>query len=926
MLRHVDRPELSEPTARTPAESKPPMTTLENPPINAPARRQAEVNASASGRVDWPNRIAAALVGVAVLVVYRITLSPDVSFWDSGEFIATSHSLGIPHPPGTPLYVLMGRVFSILFHGLLNVASPAVAVNLLSAIPSAIAAVLLHLCVVRVGKRLWNAGDQGTTCYPAIVAGACAALFAAFANTLWINSIEAEVYAVSGMWAVFTAWLVLVWADTEPKDERLLVLVAYLLALNIGVHLATYLAALAILPFAYLYEKRLAIPVSFLVVLSMAKDLQFFLLVVGLLILPTLQFAILSPDYGKRHRTNLLVAHAGAIVLALWAVNGLQPSLFRNLLVFGAPIGAFLIPWVGLPAPKKFENPFHDLGFLLALVTVLGFSCHLFLPIRSALDPAINEGQPDTWQRFWDMILRSQYRPVSVLDRQATWVYQFDQMFWRYFREQWSPAFLALLGIPGLLVHWRRDRRSFVLFALLFLGSSAALVFKMNFTDHEVRERDYFFAPGFFYYAVWMGLGLGWLASVVVAGLRGTARVPAIVGSGFLCLLIAAIPAWRHWHDHDRRGNWVAYDYAYNMLVGLEPNAILFTNGDNDTFPVWYLQEVEEFRKDVRIVNLSLLNTPWYGEQLRNEEPRVPMTYTTEELYRLVVIRTQDGDIHYVKDLVATDIVNAAYEQGGERPIYFAVTIEDMMGLDDFLKLEGLVFRLTPDAPIDGSLLTPPDSTDVPLDGEEGAIADVHVRTTKRNLEELYQYRGLLTDEGTLDPHVHRDSNDEKLVTNYAAAWARLALAYRKVDDWDSAIHAIRRAVTISPNYEPIVGSMGSFLLEGRRYDEAREYYRKRVETQPSDLRSYLGLAYLAQREQKHEEALEWYLRGLRFDPADHDVLAGLYQTYLALGRYDEARNVLERWVQMNPGDQSARGLLEDLDRQIEQRAPEAGS
>jgi tetratricopeptide (TPR) repeat protein len=821
----------------------------------------------------------------------------------------------------------MGRVFSLVFHGFLNVASPAVAVNLLSAIPSAIAAVLLYLCVVRIGKRLWNDGVQSTTCFPAIVAGLTAGLFAAFASTLWIDSIEAEVYAVSGMWTVFTAWLALVWADSEPKDERLLVVIAYLLSLNIGVHLATYLAALAILPFAYLYEKRLAIPVSFVVVLTMAKDLQFFLLVVALLLLPTLQFAILPTEYGKRHRTNLLVAHVTALVLALWAVNGLQPSTFRHVLVFGAPIAAFLLPWIALPAPKKLENPFHDLGFLLAAVTVIGFSCHLYLPIRSVLNPAINEAQPDTWARFWDMILRAQYRPVSVLERQAPWVSQFDHMFWRYFREQWSPALLTLIGIPGLIAHWKKDKKSFVLFALLFLWSSAALVFKMNFTDHEVRERDYFFAPGFFYYAVWMGLGLGWLASLVVAGLRGTSRRAAMAGTAVLCVAIAAVPIRSHWRDHDRRGNWVAHDYAYNMLVGLEPNAILFTNGDNDTFPVWYLQEVKGFRKDVRIVNLSLLNTPWYGDQLRNEEPRVPMTFTTEQLYEDIrPVRTEEGKVLYVKDIVATDIVNAAYEQGSERPIYFAVTVEDLMDLDDYLKLEGLVFRLTPDSPVTESLLTPSDSSEVATDRNPVVLADVNLRATRHNLEELYQYRGLLTEDGQLDPTVYRDSNDGKLVTNYAAAWARLALAYRKVKNWDESVACIKRAVAISPNYEPIVGSMGSFLLESKRYDEARAYYTKRVETQPSDLRSYLGLAFLAQRDGHLEEALEWYLRALRFDPADRDVLAGLYQTYYGLGRYEEAKAVIQRWIQMNPSDGSARELLEDLQRQIEIGGVQPGS
>ena len=411
------------------------MTTAEAASTIAPA--PSTTDAARRLGHDPLNRIVAVAVGLFILAVYLITLSPDVSFWDSGEFIATSYSMGIPHPPGTPLYVILGRVFSLVFHSFLHLATPAQAVNMLSAIPSMMAAVFLYLCVVRIGKKMWCEGDQSARCYPAIIAGVTAALFAAFANTLWIDSIEAEVYAVSGMWAIFTTWLILVWADTQPKDERLLVVIAYLLALNIGVHLATYLAALAILPFAFLYEKRLSIPVSFLIVLMMAKDMQFFLLIVALLIAPTLQLALLPSEYKSKHRAALYTGHVIAILVGIIAARMIEPSAMRTVLLVGAPIATLLVPWVALPAPTKLQNPLTDLGFLLVFVTVLGVSCHLYLPIRSALNPAINEAQPDNWRAFWDVILRAQYRPVSVFQRQASWVFQFDNMFWRYFREQW---------------------------------------------------------------------------------------------------------------------------------------------------------------------------------------------------------------------------------------------------------------------------------------------------------------------------------------------------------------------------------------------------------------------------------------------------------------------------------------------------------
>ncbi|GJM43517.1 MAG: membrane protein [Gemmatimonadota bacterium] len=872
------------------------------------------------GAVDRVNRLVAAVVGLGILTVYWITLSPDVSFWDAGEFIAASHSLGIPHPPGTPLYVLMGRVFSIIGNGFLGIVSVAQAVNLLSAIPSAIAAVFLYLCVVRVGKKIWNGGDQTTWCTPAVVAGITAAMFAAFADTLWINSIESEVYAVSGMWTAFAAWLIMVWADSEPKDERLLVVIAYLLSLNIGVHLATYLAALAILPFAFLYERRFSIIVGFVVVLTLAKDLQFFLLVVALLLLPTLQFALLPTDYARRHRATLLVVNGIAVLAALISVLRMDDGPFRTFLLYGAPVLAFCAPWIFLKPPRGFQNPFTDLGFLLTLVTVLGLTCHLYLPIRSALDPAINEAQPDTWRAFWDVILRAQYRPVSVFERQAGWEFQFDHMFWRYVREQWKPSFLWwVLGVPGIVIHVRRHPRTFVLFGLLFLWSSFMLVLKMNFTDHEVRERDYFFAPGFFYFAAWMGLGLGGLTHLATAGVTGPARRLVAAAAAAVAIVIAAYPVRGHWETHDRRGNWVAYDYAHNMLAGLREGAVMFTNGDNDTFPLWYLQEVLDFRKDVRVVNLSLLNTPWYAKQLRDEEPRVPISLTDPEIDQLRPFRdAETGRVQLVKDVVARDILNTTYteglENGERRPVYFAVTVDDMMGLEPYLQLEGLVFQFDPDLPrraaSDSALAA--GGGDVPT-GDQAIIDNVDLVATRRNLEELYQYRGLLREDGELDPDVYRNPNENKLSTNYAAAWARMGLAYREKGDLTNAIDCMRRALKISPGFDPIVAGLGGMLVEAGHTEEADALYRERIRTHPNDLRAYIGLGYKAQKADQWEEALGWFQQALRLDPRAPDVLSGLYSAYVRLGRVAEAENVIERWLQYNPEDASARAILEDL-------------
>jgi hypothetical protein len=439
-----------------------------------------------------------------------------------------------------------------------------------------------------------------------------------------------------------------------------------------------------------------------------------------------------------------------------------------------------------------------------------------------------------------------------------------------------------------------------------------------------VRERDYFFAPGFFWYATWRGLGLGWLSDLVVRGARGRGRVALGAAAAALSLLVAALPVRGHWRTHDRRGNWIAYDYAYNMLAALEPGAVMFTNGDNDTFPLWYLQEVHGFRKDVRIVNLSLLNTPWYATQLRDEEPKVPMTATKEELWKMRPVQDpKSGRIHWVKDLVTNDIINTNFQRGDERPIYFAVTVDDMMDLDRYLALEGLVFRFDPTLPQRAGAAPEGAAGETP-EGPSDIADNVDLRTTRRNLEEIYRYRGLLRDDGTLDPDVYRDDNDRKLCTNYAAAWARMALAHGNRGDADQAVECMKRANALAPDFEPIATGYGRVLLEARRFEEAEEFYRDRLVRHPEDVRVYLGLGYVAQVAKRLDEALDWYLQGLRVDPYSQDLLASVFRTYYELGRLPEAENVLHRWIERNPTDASARERLAELRREMQARAADS--
>ncbi|HEC83357.1 MAG TPA: DUF2723 domain-containing protein, partial [Firmicutes bacterium] len=651
------------------------------------------------------NRIVGAGVFVTILACYLITISPTVSFWDSGEFIATSYILGVPHPPGTPFYVIVGRIFSML-----PFKERALGVNLMSALGGALACLFLYLITVRI-LILWRGIPRSARGKLILYASAASAAFAgAFSGSYWINSIEAEVYSPSAFIMAFATWLMVRWSQRwrEPGSRNSLILICYLLALSVGLHLGTVLVLPAFVVFALLVDWRLFTDAKFIV--------------------------------------------------------------------------------------------------LVFLVGIIGLSNHLYLPIRSHLNPAIDEANPERWDAFRDCLLRKQYKPMNPFIRQASWSFQFG-MFWRYFKEQWTgpggswTGLLILVGAIGSIVHFFRERRTFILIGSIFLITSLGLIIYMNFTDHEVRERDYFFAHGFFFFSLWIGIAFAYLSDKVAASWRNRRLAYA---APILFLIFTFSSYYVNFESHDRRGDYNAHDYAYNMLATVAENGIIFTNGDNDTFPLWFIQEVKGFRKDVRVVNLSLLNTPWYIWQLKHLEPKVPMRFSDEEIAQLRPYRDRSGKIVLVKDIAAKEIIEAT---GDRKPIYFAVTVADYMGYDRRLRLEGLAFRLLPE-----------ESKDL-----------VDVEKTLYNLYNVYSYRGLLkpasgeypeppllsdvgkqalsseinTDQKFVyDTEVYKDVNTRRLVTNYAAAHLRLCLHFFEKGEYDKAVREIERARLISPDYQ----------------------------------------------------------------------------------------------------------------------------
>ncbi len=791
-------------------------------------------------------------------IVYILTLTVSCPFWDSGEFIATSYTLGIPHPPGTPLYVLIGRLFTLL-----PISQVSARVNYLSAFAASLAVLFTYLVIVRLVRRWHRRPENRVDQLIAVGAGVTGAFFTAFGRTFWDNAIEAEVYSLSCFVMTFCIWLALKWQDSGEEGHRnhnLLLLIGYLLFVTIGIHMGTFLVAPPIFLFILLISWRAVANRATLTTLA---------LLVGAVAL----FYVLRAMAIPAGTTLALSTIAFAVAVAYrWGVRGKR-----------------------------------NLAFWLVALALLGLSVQLFLIVRANLDPMINEADPNNWKDLWLVLSRDQYKPPNpFVLRQAPFDIQFTKHFWRYWHDQYHlglpqawlamglPFFIGLIGAVGQAL---RDRKGFLFVLSLVLITTLFLVFYLNFKEREVRDRDYFFVSGYQFFTLWVGLG----TAAIAHWLRGEPKVEEGVvleppggrlfgvGSVLIFCLLSLLLIRHGWHQHDRSDFYVARDYAYNMLAPLEENAIIFTNGDNDTFPLWYVQEVEGVRRDVRVVNLSLLNTHWYIRQLRDYEPKVRVSLRDDEIDRLHGFYTPDGDIVLVKDIMVQYILA---DNALERPIYLAVTVPDQMDLEKFLVMEGLAFRITP---------------------EEGEPERVDVEKTWKNLTEVFKYRGLLDDEGYFDTTVYKDKNARKLVQNYVAAYVRIAHNHLREGRDDDALDALERARRMNPSFPGVLYTQGYLWLEHERYTEASGAFREliRLGDRTPEVYRFLGASLEAQ--DSFAEAGRVYREAIQANPENFDSYRILFTHLWEQGNQPEAIRIIEGWLSRHPDDELTREALREL-------------
>ena len=683
------------------------------------------------------NRVTAVVVTLIAAVTYILTLEPTASFWDCGEFIASSYKLEVGHPPGNPVFQLFARLFTIFADNM----HAAVAVNAFSAICSALTIFFLYLTIVFLAKRLLKPSDEGTYSLGKAIAifgsGAVGALAYTFSDTFWFSAVEGEVYAMSSLITALVFWAMTKWYEQadQPYANRWIVLISLLMGLSIGIHLLNLLAIPALV-FLYYYKQRESGHYSF------KEYVKIFL--VSVVILAVILFGIIPylPKF--------------AAYFDLFFVNTLHlpfnsGAAFFMLLLLG------LCFW-GLFRTMKQGKVFANTVLLCFTMIVIGFSLFTIVIIRSSAKTPTNEYQPDNpftlvrylgreqygsnplvygqyfdapydieetkywapmgeeyihaegpgdvtympegkmlFPRMWSsdsrhisfyksymgngghVVKGAEHKKPTFFQNLAFFFdYQMNWMYWRYFMwnfagrqndvhspspgdpfignwesgitfldnfrlgdQSAAPGYLKdnpaknhyymlplLLGLVGLFFQFGRDKRGCWLTFLMFFMTGIAIVVYLNQPPFQVRERDYAYAGSFYSYSIWIGLAVAAVYSWLEELLKGKEAVAASAVT-VLLLGVPVLMAAENWDDHDRSNRYTAVEMAKNYLNSVGPNGVLITHGDNDTFPLWYAQEVENVRTDVRIANTSLLGTDWHIDQMKyamNESAPLDLT------------------------------------------------------------------------------------------------------------------------------------------------------------------------------------------------------------------------------------------------------------------------------------------------------------
>lgn len=677
------------------------------------------------------------LTGWAVCIiacgVYLMTMEATGSLWDCGEFASSAYKLQIPHPPGAPLFVLIGRLFMIPF----DPQHAALGLNAMSALASGFTILFLFWSITHFARKIVEKDGQALSndkIIAIMAAGVVGALAYTFSDSFWYSAVEGEVYALSSFFTAIVFWAMLKWEQSVTEEQaqgikghftkadRWIILIFYLMGLSIGVHLLNLLTIPAIVIVYYFKRYKST---------GWGTVLAF---IIGCIITGLVQKAVIQWSI------------KGAANMDILFVNSFGLPFFFGFGFFFVLLG--LLIWVGHRIANKNNWNFLKLGLWAFTFMLLGYTTYFTTMVRSSADPSVDMFNVDNPVSLVGYVSREQYGDWPILygqdftaqiqegkttdtyiksngryekngkkveyvyapedlhffprmwdqsndqghadyyaswagigkDEQGNWDrtptvaenigffldYQINWMYWRYFmwnfagkqndiqgvnmgnvrdgnwktgigfydnirlgNQESLPDSLKnnkannklfmlplILGLIGLYYQYKKDQKDSLITFLLFFFTGFAICLYLNQAGNQPRERDYAYVGSFYAFAIWIGLGVLYIKDLFSSYIKNIKI--ASIGAGLVCLLaVPVLMACQEWDDHDRSNKTIARDLASDYLKSCAPNAILITFGDNDTYPLWYAQEVEGIRKDVRVINSSLLGTDWYINQLR---------------------------------------------------------------------------------------------------------------------------------------------------------------------------------------------------------------------------------------------------------------------------------------------------------------------
>lgn len=757
-------------------------------------------------------------------IVYLMTIEPTASFWDCGEFIATAFKLEVGHPPGAPLFMIMGRVAS-LFAGD-NIQMVPVMINSMSALASAFTILFLFWTITHFAKKM--IAPDGEITLPRLIAimgsGLVGSFAYTFSDTFWFSAVEAEVYASSSFFTAIVFWAICKWENVadEPHSNRWIIFIAYLTGLSIGVHLLNLLAIPAIV-FVYYFRKY-----------KPSRKGVIWSAIISLVLLGTIMYVII-PGVVKV-----------ASKFELFFVNSMGFSFKTGIIIYALLVAFGII--FGLWYSHKKAKVILNTVLLGLTVIIIGYSSFVMIVVRSLANPPMDENNPENVFSLLSYLNREQYgdRPLMygqyynapldpkepVTEGGGIYIqgkekikkngkeverdhyievdkkedYNYDSRFCSVFPRMWSPEaahiraykewgkikgtpinavnnegevekiykptfmenlrfffsyqvghmylryfmwnfagrqndiqghgnilhgnwlsgvdfvdearlgpqdnlpydlqnnkarnkyyFLPLiLGLIGMFFQLNREKKGFWTIMLLFILTGLAIVVYLNQYPYQPRERDYAYAGSFYAFTIWIGFGVAaiytWLSKYKI---NKTALATVVTAATFFA--VPYLLANENWDDHDRSNRYTSTDFAKNYLNSCDKNAIIFTNGDNDTFPLWYAQEVEGVRTDIRVVNLSLFNTDWYIDQMKRkayDSDPIPNSFTQEQYvqgtrdYLPVVEKIKSAvDLSKIMEFVRSEHPDSKIERPGNKTLYLIPTRNFILPVDRNLVL-----------------------------------------------------------------------------------------------------------------------------------------------------------------------------------------------------------------------------------------------